>query len=38
VARHSERSTSEAAKALIRIAAEFGEGLGARLDARKPAA
>jgi len=38
VAWHSDRTTSEAAKALIRIAAEFGECLEARLDARKPAA
>ena len=35
---HSERSTSEAAKALIHIAAEHGQCLGARLDARQPAA
>jgi DNA-binding transcriptional LysR family regulator len=38
VAWHSERATSEAAQALIRIAAEFGACLEARLDARQPAA
>jgi DNA-binding transcriptional LysR family regulator len=38
VAWHTERVTSEAAEALIRIAAEFGACLEQRLDARKPAA
>jgi hypothetical protein len=38
VAWHTERVASEAAQALILIAAEFGACLEQRLDARKPAA